>query len=202
MTRKLREYETKYQEVFPPNWNVAEKICEYFGNRTSEQFTKILERAVPDVKILLHAIRETLKWEKEMSILFAKMPSTTALPTAPESPRGGPETAQKDGEGDDEDENNPHSAAAIAKRYRKFQEEKKQQQQVAGPQPDPKYLGMISSTFNPYMDIYIKEEDALMRQKFEAIMAEETWEVDDDARNKVLRSSTDLIFYFKKSMKR
>jgi hypothetical protein len=67
------------------------------------------------------------------------------------------------------------------------------------------------------MDLYIKKEDKyfyfyfyfyikyylfrIMREMLNKFTAEETWIVDDDERNKVLSSSTDLIYYFKSSLK-
>lgn len=47
------------------------------------------------------------------------------------------------------------------------------------------------------MNIYVSQEDSLMREKFDAIVQEEKWDVDDDAKNKVLPSSAELTFYFK-----
>ena len=170
---------------------------EFFGLRTSEHFKKILSKEEPDVKILLHAIRESLKWEREMCAYFAKQPMMTDNFEDTEEP------VVEEPEDEDEDEN-PHSAAAIAKRYKKYQMQKelKERRNAPGKIIEAKFKGIISSSFNDYMGIYISEEDSLMRQKLDSIMTEETWEVDDDARNKVLRSSTELIFYFKKSMKR
>jgi hypothetical protein len=40
-----------------------------------------------------------------------------------------------------------------------------------------------------------------MKHMVDKIMSEETWTVEEDERTKVLRSSTDLIYYFKTSMK-
>ena len=194
--RKLREYEQKYAEVFPPSWRMSEMLCEYFAKRTGEHFSNILEKSVPDVKILLHAIRETLKWEREMCSYFAKQPLITDAYEEEEDEEEEPE--------DDEESENPHSAAAIARRYKKFQKQRERKERKNQPQVqiEKKFKGIISATFDKYTSIYIAEEDSLMKQKFDAIIAEESWEVEDDARNKVLRSSTDLIFYFKKSMKR
>lgn len=52
------------------------------------------------------------------------------------------------------------------------------------------------------MNLYVSQEDSLMRSKFDSIISDERWEVDDDAKNKVLNSSTELTFYFKTTMKR
>jgi len=60
---------------------------------------------------------------------------------------------------------------------------------------------MISSAFDPFMGIYVQKEDQIMREAIERIISEEVWSVDDDERNKVLTSSTDLFFYIKESMK-
>jgi vacuolar protein sorting-associated protein 53 len=203
--RKLREYEQRYSQVFPESWRMDQFICEEFAHKTRKQLAVILEKASQtlNVKVLLHAFRETLKWEKEISDYFS---SRAGEENAPSSPRGAtgsvftdePETQE------DEDEEDPNSPAAIEKRYRKFLEQR-QQQQDAVPRAPPagdKFKQIISTVFDPYMTIYIQEEEKLMKLKFDQILQEESWEVEDDARNKVLGSSTELMFYFKKSMTR
>lgn len=199
--RKLREYEKNYSSIFPPSWHMNEKLMEAFAKRTSEQFSTILEKSEPEVKVLLHAIRETLKWENEMCSHFAKQPMMNDNSNHSHSDQ---EEDDEDEEEDDEEEENPQSAAAIQKRYRKFQKQRERKERKNNPtiQLEKKFKGIISSTFDKYTKIYINQEDILMNQKLDSILAEETWEISDDARNKVLRSSTDLIFYFKKSMKR
>jgi len=77
----------------------------------------------------------------------------------------------------------------------------KKQQNVEKPREIQKFKGIISSIFDIYMDLYTNKEDQNIKIYLEKLISEETWTVDDDERNKVLSSSTDLIFYFKSSMK-
>jgi len=61
---------------------------------------------------------------------------------------------------------------------------------------------MISSCFDPYMELYISQEDRNMAEMLERLANEETWSVPDEESNKVLSSSTDLIYYFNEARKR
>ena len=172
---------------------MSELLCEQFAIKTREHFAEILQKESVDVKVLIHAIRETLKWEKEMCQRFGKQVIIDNTQ----------EFNEKQDEAEDADEDE-QSAAAIAKRYRKFQQERDRLNNLSQPvfQIETKFKGIISSVFDRYMGIYVKEEDAIMSQKFDSIVREESWEVDDNASNKILTSSTELTFYFKKTMKR
>jgi vacuolar protein sorting-associated protein 53 len=118
------------------------------------------------------------------------------------------DTAQTDEDDEDDPNENPHSAAAISRRYRKFQKQKERERKLEEKQKIQshggeaaelagKFKGIISGCFDSYMNIYVSQEDSLMKAKFDSIIQEEKWDVDDDAKNKVLPSSTELTFYFK-----
>eukprot|EP01120_Amphizonella_sp_Union-15-10_P016091 TRINITY_DN8383_c0_g1_i1.p1 TRINITY_DN8383_c0_g1~~TRINITY_DN8383_c0_g1_i1.p1 ORF type:complete len:372 (+),score=78.79 TRINITY_DN8383_c0_g1_i1:2-1117(+) len=49
------------------------------------------------------------------------------------------------------------------------------------------------------MHIFVAYQKSIMQQAFDQIMSEEPWIVPDEDRNKVLASSTDLIYYFSKT---
>lgn len=44
------------------------------------------------------------------------------------------------------------------------------------------------------MDLYIEQEDRNMSEMLERLTREESWSVADDESNKVLSSSTDLMY--------
>jgi len=62
-----------------------------------------------------------------------------------------------------------------------------------------KFNRIISVAFDQYMYIFIEHQRRVMQQAFDQIMSEETWHVPDEDRNKVLGSSTDLIYFFSKT---
>ncbi|EAL64485.1 Vps53-like domain-containing protein [Dictyostelium discoideum AX4] len=131
---------------------------------------------------------------------------------------------QVDGENNSNNNNKGNSEDAIRRRWearvekdRKREEEKLQQQQLQQQQQQGKdvnkqqqqqqqpieipksyerFKGIISSSFDPYMDLYINEEDKLIGEVLEKVMAEEKWTLSDEEANKILTSCTDLVFHF------
>ncbi|KAF2075222.1 hypothetical protein CYY_003483 [Polysphondylium violaceum] len=78
-----------------------------------------------------------------------------------------------------------------------------QQKQLDAPKSYDRFKGIISTCFDPYMDLYINEEDKKMGEVLKKVISEETWSFkEEESNNKVLHSSTDLFFYFTRSMKR
>jgi flagellar hook-basal body complex protein FliE len=118
------------------------------------------------------------------------------------------EEEQEEGDKDDEQHLNPNSAEAIRKRLQRFQKrlakrkEKtdKQQEQSNDNSKDHKFKGIISQVFDPYLTIYIAQQDKRIGEEMEKIVREEAWDVDDDD-NKVLGSSTDMVYFFYAVMK-
>lgn len=59
-----------------------------------------------------------------------------------------------------------------------------------------RFRGMVSVGFDAYMYLYTENQARLMEEVFTTLMTEEKWLVEEDARNKILQSATDLIYYF------
>jgi hypothetical protein len=102
----------------------------------------------------------------------------------------------------------------VKKKYEKFRKMKEKQQQKKTEQQEKvqriaarasqKFIGMISSCFDGYMDVYIRQEDLAMAELLEKLAVEETWTISEtqNINNKVLTSSTDLVYAFVDARKR
>lgn len=118
---------------------------------------------------------------------------------------------------------NPHSAAAVRLRYEQFQRERRRAERAAAKaraaakRREEKFAGMISSAFDPYLDLYVSREDAELADVMARLIAADApsdkrkGDGDaDDARAppppsssfsgglQVLPSATDLVYVFKK----
>ena len=70
LKRHLLDFEDKYGTIFPPSWEVSEKITVQFCTITRDELAKIMQkrRSEIDVKLLLFAISKTSTFE----LLLAK----------------------------------------------------------------------------------------------------------------------------------
>eukprot|EP00298_Acanthocystis_sp_HF-20_P016596 c21524_g2_i5.p1 GENE.c21524_g2_i5~~c21524_g2_i5.p1 ORF type:complete len:406 (-),score=131.09 c21524_g2_i5:189-1406(-) len=103
------------------------------------------------------------------------------------------------------------SVEGIKKTYSDALKKKQKQKQQQGynnghvqkiqPKIPRKWNG-ISESFEPYMDLYVRQEDKNMHDFFVSLMEQETWTISDVAHTKVLQSASNLFFYIKKILKR
>eukprot|EP01097_Dermamoeba_algensis_P003624 TRINITY_DN2496_c0_g1_i1.p1 TRINITY_DN2496_c0_g1~~TRINITY_DN2496_c0_g1_i1.p1 ORF type:complete len:440 (-),score=105.80 TRINITY_DN2496_c0_g1_i1:19-1338(-) len=202
--KTLRTYDENYTAVFPPSWRMDEKITEEFCKRTREQFVHILEKtsAQLDHNVLILTIQKTLEIERQLNQRWAG--STVSAYNSEESEAFSEEEVSEE---EPEENENPHSAEAIKKRYKRFQKQKdkerrrkeKESKKASEQTLESKFKGKISSCFDPYMHVYIAHEDKAMSDLIDRLLKEESWSVEDE-RTKILRSCTDMIYYFKESI--
>lgn len=66
------DFEEKFGHLFPPSWEVSERICVEFCEITRRELAKIMsKRSVEiDVKLLLFAIQRTTNFEALISKRF------------------------------------------------------------------------------------------------------------------------------------
>jgi vacuolar protein sorting-associated protein 53 len=62
-----------------------------------------------------------------------------------------------------------------------------------------RFESILSSCFDPFMIVYTTQLDELMSEKFAEIVGNETWQIDQDDRNKVLASAQDVILVLRKT---
>lgn len=171
----LKAYDQVFSKVFPPGWRVNEMITEEFCFQTREKLVELMEatKTTLDVGALKKALMRTLSFERDLILFFSKqqMPSSgrRRIPN-----RG----SAIDGSGfDDEEEDIDLSEIKIPPEMLRFR-------------------GMVSVGFDAYMYLYTENQARLMEEVFTTLMREEKWIVEEEARNKILQSATDLIYYF------
>jgi hypothetical protein len=70
--RTLVDFEEKFGHLFPPSWEVSERICIEFCEITRKELSRIMGKRVReiDVKLLLFAIGRTTNFEVLISKRF------------------------------------------------------------------------------------------------------------------------------------
>ncbi|XP_044764347.1 vacuolar protein sorting-associated protein 53 homolog isoform X2 [Coccinella septempunctata] len=82
LKKNLVDFEDKLGNMFPPNWEVSERIAVQFAHRTREQLSKIMakRKGEMDVKLLLYAIQKTTAFENLLSRKFTGITITEENP--------------------------------------------------------------------------------------------------------------------------
>ncbi|GAM17722.1 hypothetical protein SAMD00019534_008970 [Acytostelium subglobosum LB1] len=227
LVRQLNQFKLEYAGVFPVTWKMEENIAYEFCCITKLALQDLLNRHRNDVdvNVLLNALNKTLEFEKQMYKAFAAASQQRDSQTPEPEPiqQQDDEEHEHEEEHEPEGEQNPHSIDAINERWIRRQKQLEQREQErnnpnspaaggrgpAGPntpkQVDRTYerfLGILSSSFDPYMDLYINEEDKKMSEALTKLVSEEKWVLEAEATNKILSSGTDLIQYFRKALDR
>jgi len=207
LKKALTVYDEQYSKLFPPEWKMGELLCEEFCFTTRQALEVQLEqrRTALNVEILITSLTKTLDFEKELCDRFP--PETAEVQVSQPDEEEKEEDLEETTDVTPKTEvHNPHSIEAIKNRYKQFQKEEKKRRKAEARMTTmtkqvQKFQGIISSCFDLYLDFYVKNLDEKMTKQFEKFIAEETWIVDEDDRNKVLGSSTDLMVQFMQVVK-
>eukprot|EP00727_Mastigamoeba_balamuthi_P012168 m51a1_g7574 hypothetical protein (859) ;mRNA; r:176799-179933 len=183
----LQRYRETWHEVFPLHWDMPEKLATEFCTLTRLSLMTILNKDRESIQVtaLVSALKETIEFEKVLVDKFEPADDTEPAVASIDDDDG-----EYNGGSDEDDEDEEG-----AKKSKKKKED--------GPElapPPKKFHGILSSVFDPYMDLYVAEEDRNTKEVLEKALAEEQWMLEDDAPNKMLGSSTDLIYFMKTSM--
>ncbi|ESO10106.1 hypothetical protein HELRODRAFT_72764 [Helobdella robusta] len=201
LKKNLMEFEEKMGRMFPPSWEVSERICIEFCNVTRYQLTNLMARRVSsiDVKLLLYAIQRTMNFEslcaKRFSgrTLLAEKTSSTTLP-AITPPQSTPITT------------NPFemdSKAEVVQTQSSKTDSTRQE-------PVSPFLGIILKCFEPHLNIYIESQDRNLSdmierfvEDFNKLRTSNNMNQDASLRaqdSNILSSCADLFVYYKKCM--
>jgi hypothetical protein len=223
LKRELVFFDEQLANIFPRGWAVDELLCLKFCELTRQQISDTLEAisATLSADVLTAVLRKTLDFERELCMRFiSRLPkidtTETNTPSVDMTLMVEDLDDEKDaaGEGGEVGASNPNSAEAIKHRLRKFQRrlalKREMEEKSAGltagiggltprgsgaeAPPNP-FKRAISQAFDPYLTIYITQQDKRMADELDKIVREETWDVEDED-NKVLSSSTDLVCFF------
>uniref|UniRef100_T1J5E2 Vacuolar protein sorting-associated protein 53 homolog n=1 Tax=Strigamia maritima TaxID=126957 RepID=T1J5E2_STRMM len=206
LKRHLVGFEANYGSIFPPEWEVSERIAVVFCEITKDGLSLMMSRRVQDidVNLLLSAIQHTLRFESLLVARFSgvtfsennqnnQMPKTTLPAPVVEStnPFEEPEN----------ESTNP------------FEEDMKEEEVITEPQTaqnDDKipakspFNGIISRCFEPHLNIYIEFQDRNLADLIEQFVHDFKQQglprSDMEGGSVVVPSCADLFLFYKKSM--
>ncbi|KAG2684953.1 hypothetical protein I3843_10G096100 [Carya illinoinensis] len=193
--RRMRTNEEIWK-IFPPSWHVPYRLCIQFCKKTRKQLEEILDnlKEKPDVGTLLLALQRTLEFEDELAEKFG----------------GGTRSRENGSEIEEIGENTSQSVSDIRKKYeRKLAahqgsgtEEKDENKDLSAPGAGFNFRGIISSSFEIHLTVYIELEEKTLMENLEKLIQEETWDIEEGSQNNVLASSMQLFLIIKRSLKR
>ncbi|XP_071094311.1 vacuolar protein sorting-associated protein 53 homolog [Haliotis cracherodii] len=193
--RTLVDFEEKFGHLFPPDWEVSERICVEFCDITRRELSRIMgRRAVEiDVKLLLFAIQRTTNFETLISKRFMGVTLNEAQGKPP-TPAPAPSTNPF------EESTNPFENESDQEVTSPSGEESKS---VAKSQATP-FTGIISRCFEAHLNIYIESQDRnlaeLIGRFLEDLRQHGTPRMETDEGSNVLPSCADLFVFYKKCM--
>ncbi|KAM1016244.1 hypothetical protein ACFX13_046688 [Malus domestica] len=193
--RRMRTNEEIWK-IFPTSWHVPYRLCIQFCKKTRKQLEDIHnnQKEKPDVGTLLLALQRTLEFEDELAEKF-----------------GGGTRGREVGNEIEEigrGENTSQSASDIRKKYEKklaaHQESSTEEKdkELSAPAAGFNFRGIISSCFEPHLNVYTELEEKTLMENLEKLVQEETWDIEEGSQNNVLSSSMQLFLIIKRSLKR
>jgi len=196
MKRHIMEFEEKFHRMFPPSWEISERICVEFCEITRKELAKIMSKRTSEieVKLLLFAITRTTAFETLCAKRFTGStlmpdkqppPSTTPTPLSPTNPFA--ETTNPfESEGEEQAPTEKQDAAP---------------HQFISP-----FLGLISKCFESHLNIYIASQDRNLSELIERFVADfkerGVPRLETSESSTVLPSCADLFMYYKSCMKK
>ncbi|XP_041349182.1 vacuolar protein sorting-associated protein 53 homolog [Gigantopelta aegis] len=186
--RTLVDFEEKFGHLFPPSWEVSERICIEFCQVTRKELSHIMaRRAVEiDVKLLLFAIQRTTNFE---TLIAKRFTGVTLKETQPKSDGNVVSSSANPFEAS----NNP------------FEKDAGQEQKTdADNKTSTPFTGFISRCFEPHLNIYIESQDRnlseLIGRFLEDLRQHGTPRMESEEGSNVLPSCADLFVFYKKCM--
>lgn len=158
----LTRDEAKVFKVFPESWDIGGFLAEDFCWTTRQMISEILENNSPslDAATIYSAMKSTIDFENEMSERFKAMVSVEEH-IVENKPKEEEDEEVKPVDPVDENSLNPNSVEAIRRRYREF----KQKPTEVRVRQVSKFQGIISSAYEPFMEVYLKQEEQFAKKK-------------------------------------
>lgn len=185
----ISHYEEHFAKVYPPYWRVSEAVAFKFCLITNAKMLEMLEKTKSTLKVnaLKTALKNTLNFEAALSTYFIKQVALIPIEDLEkdlhmESPSDAPSNANLDAD----------SAAIIAKMTPAAKKDTRTFDQVAE-QVMQKFKGVISMCFEAYMYLYVEHQQSLVQSRFNDLLQQETWTVEEAAQSKVFGSARGLF---------
>ncbi|KAK7481576.1 hypothetical protein BaRGS_00027225 [Batillaria attramentaria] len=194
--RTLVDFEEKFGHLFPPAWEVSERICVEFCEITRRELSRIMsKRAVEiDVKLLLFAIQRTTNFE---ALIAKRFTGSTLQEGQSKPPPPLPAVPPSTNPFEQEETKNPFEGQADA------DSAPAEESKAAKTQATP-FTGIISKCFEPHLNIYIDSQDRnlseLILRFLEDLRQHGPMRMDGEEGSNVLPSCADLFVFYKQCM--
>ncbi|KNA19031.1 hypothetical protein SOVF_065100 [Spinacia oleracea] len=195
--RRLRTNEEIWK-IFPSSWHVPYLLCIQFCKLTRTQLEEILDnlKEKPDVGTLLLALQRTLEFEEELAEKF-----------------GGSSPAKEVNHDADNTEKGPNFSQAVSDIKKKYEkklaanqgsgtDETESLKDFAVPGAGFNFRGIISSCFEPHLNVYVELEEKTLMEHLEKLVQEETWDAEEGSQTNILSSSMQVFLIIRRSLKR
>ncbi|XP_060068692.1 vacuolar protein sorting-associated protein 53 homolog [Ylistrum balloti] len=192
--RTLVDFEEKFGHLFPPDWEVSERICAEFCEITRKELGNIMgrRRAEIDVKLLLFAIQRTTNFEALIAKRFTGVTLQEGQVKPVVSPTSPPENPF-------EESSNPFEGASDGDTTPSEESKADPKPQILSP-----FSGIISRCFEAHLSIYIESQDRnlaeLINRFLEDLRQHGTPRMESEESSNVLPSCADLFVFYKKCM--
>ncbi|KAK3083798.1 hypothetical protein FSP39_003324, partial [Pinctada imbricata] len=196
--RTLVDFEEKFGHLFPPSWEVSERICVEFCAITRRELSNIMGKRSHeiDVKLLLFAIQRTTNFEALIAKRFTGVTLNEAMANrkVTKSPPPPAESTNPF-----EESTNPFENDADGETVPVNDEAKLDEKQAGSP-----FTGIISKCFEQHLNIYIDSQDRnlseLVSRFLDDIRQHGTPRMETEESSNVLPSCADLFVFYKKCM--
>lgn len=191
LKKHLIEFEQRLGPMFPPAWEMSERIAIEFCQNTKFQLDKLMmkRRNEIDTKLLLHSIQRTVAFEsllgrRFIGLVLKEIKEAKAIAANKIDDPSNPfyvdvahtETSEK--ESQNEGDQDPNGASSP-------------------------FAGLISECFEPYLDIYIESQDRNLADLVDRAAQDQRTKGCANAAiegSAVLHSCGDLFMFYKKCM--
>lgn len=145
LRRTLRDYNQNRSAVFPAEWQLPALITWEFCLHTKEHIGVLLDNYASDTSVLVTALQKTLQFEKDITKRFQAQSLVSDKPQ--------------------EIDLRPSLGNYEERKYSSPEREVS---------PLPKFEGVISAIFDPYLTRYCEHEEEKLRENVEQYLAEDT----------------------------
>lgn len=200
--RTLMEFEEKFGRMFPPSWEVSERICAEFCEITRKELAKImLKRSSQiDVKLLLFAIQRTVNFETLCARRFIGRTLTADKPMASLTPSMTPLSPSNPFT----ESTNPFEVDSDGQVPSQTSPPESDKQAAEAKLPQSPFVGLISKCFEAHLNIYIESQDRNLGELIDRFVEDfrqyKTQKMDTEDGSNILPSCADLFVYYKKCM--
>ena len=205
LKKHLIEFEERFGPLFPPDWEMSERITAEFCRTTRSDLSRIIKnrQSEVDTKLLLHAIQKTAAFENLLSRRFSGITLNTSrniVQTQGKNPFGDPE---KDSNpfGDPDTSTNPFDSEEIDPTEKQAPPINMTNYQTVNLTP---FKGIISQCFEPYLHIYLEAQDRNMSDmisRFAGDLATSSvTKLEPGEGAPVLTSCGDLFVFYRKCL--